>query len=112
MSRPASSTTHEPTSIGYALVWVALVVLATLSLLASRVLDRRLGLAAALTIAVLKAGLVAAFFMHLARGRPVHRMAFATAIAFVLLLVFGVVADVAARSTASAYVDESHEPAR
>ncbi len=87
-------------------VWIALVVLATASLLASRVISGSAGLAVSLAIAAIKAGLVAAFFMHLARGRAVHRMAFAAAIAFFLLLVLGILADVGTRSVASSYVDD------
>jgi caa(3)-type oxidase subunit IV len=59
-----------------------------------------------LSIAAVKAALVAAFFMHLAHGRPVHRIAFAAAIAFFLLLTLGVIADVGTRSVASVYVDD------
>ena len=88
------------------IVWIALIVLATASLL---VVERGLGggsLASRSSIAAVKAALVAAFFMHLAHGRPVHRMVFAAAIAFFLLLVLGVIADVGTRSIASVYVDD------
>jgi cytochrome c oxidase subunit 4 len=90
----------------YIVVWIALVVLATASLWLSSVVSGTAGLAVALSIAAIKAALVAAFFMHLAHGRPVHRMAFAAAIAFFLLLMLGVIADVGTRSIASVYVDD------
>ncbi|MEO8551671.1 MAG: cytochrome C oxidase subunit IV family protein [Kofleriaceae bacterium] len=96
----------EPSRLGYVVVWIVLVVLATASLIASRVTSGSGGLAISLAIAAIKAALVAAFFMHLARGRAVHRMAFAAAIAFFLLLVLGVLADVGTRSVASTYVDD------
>lgn len=96
----------EPSRLSYIVVWIVLVVLATASFAASRVVTGSAGLAISLVIAAVKAALVAAFFMHLARGRAVHRMVFAAAIAFFLLLVLGVVADVGTRSIASAYVDD------
>lgn len=85
----------------YALVWLALVALATLTLFVSRAG----GLPVALAIAGAKAALVVAFFMHLAGGRPIHRVVFVVGIAFLVLLVVGVLADVGTRSLASAYVD-------
>lgn len=94
-----------PSALRYAIVWAVLVALATLSLVASRSVTGDWGLVVALAIAATKAGLVVAFFMHLASGRPLHRIVFAVAIAFVLLLVLGIMADVGTRSTASAYVD-------
>jgi cytochrome c oxidase subunit 4 len=90
----------------YIVVWIVLVALATASLWLSSVVSGTAGLAVALSIAAVKAALVAAFFMHLAHGRPVHRMAFAAAIAFFLLLTLGVIADVGTRSIASVYVDD------
>jgi cytochrome c oxidase subunit 4 len=89
----------------YVLVWISLVVLATLSLILSRTVGGSAGLVLSLGIAALKAGIVAAFFMHLWGGRGSHRLAFITAIAFVIVLVLGVVADVGLRSSASSYVD-------
>jgi caa(3)-type oxidase subunit IV len=91
--------THETSATTYILVWVALIVLATIALFASRS-----GLAIAMVIGAAKAILVAAYFMHLAHGAPTHRMAFIIAIGFIMLLVFGVIADVGTRDLASAYV--------
>ena len=84
----------------YLAVWLALVALATLTLLVSRTG----GLPVALVIAIAKAVLVAAFFMHLHGDRPIHRMVFLIAVGFIALIVIGVLADVATRSLASAYI--------
>jgi cytochrome c oxidase subunit 4 len=107
---PTDDEHRAPSAIAYVLTWVALVVLATASLLASRVVTGSAGLGVSLAIAAVKAGLVAAIFMHLAHGRAVHRMAAAAAVAFLLLLVLGVIADVGTRSVASVYVDELGQP--
>jgi cytochrome c oxidase subunit 4 len=101
-----SETEHAPGALGYVLVWLALIVLATLTLFASRAVTGGWGLVVALAIAGAKALLVLAFFMHLAGGRPVHRLTFAAAMAFLVLLVLGVLADVGTRSIASSYVDD------
>lgn len=81
-----------------------------LTLLASRAVTGGWGLVIAFVIAAAKAGLVVAFFMHLAGGRPIHRMVFAAAIAFTILLVLGILADVGTRSIASSYVDDLGGP--
>jgi cytochrome c oxidase subunit 4 len=94
-----------PSARTYVLVWIALIVLATASLFVSTIIPGG-SLAISIAIAAVKAGLVAAFFMHLAHGRPVHRMAFVAAVAFFLLLMLGVIADVGTRSIASVYVDD------
>src|SRR6185436_21131833 len=97
---------RELGALAYAAVWLALVVLATVTLFASRAVTGGWGLAVAFAIAAAKAVLVVAFFMHLAGGRPIHRIAFATAMAFLVLLVLGLLADVGTRSLAGPYVDE------
>lgn len=89
---------------------VVLVVLATATLIASRVVTGGAGPVISFAIAAAKAGLVLACFMHLASGRPVHRVIFAIAMGFLVLLVLGVLADVGTRSLASAYVDELGGP--
>lgn len=101
---------REPGALGYALVWLALVVLATVTLFLSRAVTGGWGLAIALVIATSKAVLVVAFFMHLAYGRPIYRIVFTIAMAFLVLLVIGVLADVGTRSIASAYVDDLGRP--
>ncbi|HET7503352.1 MAG TPA: cytochrome C oxidase subunit IV family protein [Kofleriaceae bacterium] len=112
LSDPALSDepAHAPGALGYAGVWLALIVLATVTLVLSRAVTGGWGLVIAFAIAAVKAGLVVAFFMHLAGGRPIHRIVFAIAIAFLVLLVLGILADVATRSVASAYVDELGRP--
>lgn len=100
--------THDraPGALGYLLVWLALVVLATVTLFASRAVTGGWGLLIAFAIASAKAALVIAFFMHLAGGRPVHRIVFITAMAFLVLLVLGILSDVGTRSIAGPYVDD------
>ena len=105
-----SSDSHAPSGLGYVVVWIVLVVLATVTLFASRAVTGGWGLVVAFVIATAKAALVVAFFMHLAGGRPIHRIVFAIAIGFVLLLVLGVLADVGTRSIASSYVDDLGRP--
>src|ERR1700754_3917493 len=101
---------HGPNALGYVLVWIALVVLATITLFASRAVTGDWGLLVAFAIAAGKAALVVAFFMHLASGRPVHRLVFIVAMGFLVLLVLGVLSDVGTRSIASSYVDEQGQP--
>ena len=100
--------THDraPGALGYVLVWLALVVLATVTLFASRAVTGGWGLLVAFAIASAKAALVIAFFMHLAGGRPIHRIVFITAMAFLVLLVIGILSDVGTRSIAGSYVDD------
>jgi cytochrome c oxidase subunit 4 len=104
--RPTSHEPHEPGALGYALVWAALVVLATATLILSRAVTGGWGLLVAFVIALTKAVLVAAFFMHLSSSRPIHRIIFAIAMAFLVLLVIGVLADIGTRSLAGPYVDD------
>ncbi len=101
MAPPVSDPVdRHPSAPAYLLVWLALVLLATLTLLVSRTG----GLPVALAIALVKAALVCAFFMHLRGGRPIHRVVFVIAMGFIVLLVLGILADVGTRSLASAYV--------
>lgn len=97
---------HEPGAAVYLVVWLALVVLATVTLIASRAVTGGWGLVVAFAIATTKAVLVVAYFMHLASGRPIYRIVFSIAMGFLVLLVIGVLADVATRSIASSYVDD------
>jgi len=110
---------HAPGAAGYVIAWGALVVLATVTLVASRAAGGGWGLVIAFAIATAKAGVVAAVFMDLsgdlvgrhAGGRPIHRVVLAVAVGFVLVLVLGVLADVGTRSVASPYVDDLGQPA-
>jgi caa(3)-type oxidase subunit IV len=65
---------------------------------------------AAFAIASAKAVLVVSYFMHLSGGRPIHRIVFSIAMAFLVLLVIGILADVGTRSIASSYVDDLGAP--
>jgi caa(3)-type oxidase subunit IV len=104
-------TRHRaPGALAYLAVWIALVVLATVTLFASRAVTGGWGLLVAFAIAGTKAVLVVAYFMHLAGGRPIHRIVFSIAMAFLVLLVIGVLADVGTRSIASPYVDDLGGP--
>ncbi len=96
----------QPSALTYLIVWVVLVVLATLSLLASHAPLGAWNVIVAFVIATIKAVLVLGFFMHLLHGPPLHRIVIAIAIGFVVLIVLGVLADVATRSVASVYVDD------
>ncbi len=107
---PAASDHRAPGALGYVIVWITLVVLATATLFASRAVTGGWGLVVALVVAILKASLVVAFFMHLAHGRPIYRIVFVTAMAFLVLLVLGILADIGTRSIASSYVDELGYP--
>jgi cytochrome c oxidase subunit 4 len=111
VTSPENASEHyAPSAAGYAVVWLALVVLATVTLFASRAVTGGWGLVVAFAIATAKAVLVIAFFMHLAGGRPIYRIVFVIAIAFLVLLVIGILADVGTRSLASSYVDDLGRP--
>jgi cytochrome c oxidase subunit 4 len=101
---------HAPSALTYVLVWAALIVLATFTLFASRAVTGGWGLVVALAVASAKAGLVVAYFMHLATGRPIYRVVFLLAVAFLVLIVVGILADVGTRSAASSYVDDLGRP--
>jgi cytochrome c oxidase subunit 4 len=94
----------------YVLVWLALVALATISLVVAQAPIGEWAIVVALVIASVKAGLVLAYFMHLAHGDPLHRFVIGVAIGFLVLLALGVLADVGWRSAASAYVDDVGRP--
>jgi cytochrome c oxidase subunit 4 len=83
----------------YALTFVALIVLATVSLLLSFLHWPTGDLAVSLVIAGLKALLVLWFFMHLAEQRFSNRLVVAVSVGFVALLVGLTAADVVSRRT-------------
>jgi cytochrome c oxidase subunit 4 len=82
----------------YAGTYVVLLVLATLSLLLSRVHFAG-GLAAALAIAVIKAAAVLWFFMHLVEQSSSSRFAVLVAVSLMVVLAALTLADVATRHT-------------
>jgi cytochrome c oxidase subunit 4 len=83
----------------YVVTFVALLVLATVSLLLSMLHWPVWGTVVALVIAVVKALLVVFFFMHLVEQRFSNRLAVLVSILFVTLLVGLTSADVATRHT-------------
>src|SRR5580765_2492203 len=90
------------TGLGYALTFLALIALATLSLVLSLVAHWPVAdLLLALIIAFVKAVLVLWFFMHLAEQRFSNRFVIAVSVLFVGLLVGLTAADVVTRQTYS-----------
>ena len=85
--------------LAYVLVFVALVVLAAVSLFISFLHWPVWGTVVALSIAVIKALLVVFFFMHLVEQRFSNRAAVLVSVMFVCLLVGLTAADVATRHT-------------
>lgn len=82
----------------YVVVWIALLALtATTYVMAKVDLGGHWNLVVALTIAVAKAALVVLFFMHLWDGKGANRLVFVVSLFFVLLLIGGVVGDMATR---------------
>lgn len=87
------------TGVGYVATFLALLVLATLSLLLSFLHWEAGDLAVSIFIAVIKAGLVLFFFMHLVEQRFSNRATVLVSLMFVALLVGLTAADVATRQT-------------
>ena len=87
------------TAFGYVLTYLALIVLATVSLLLSFVHWPAGDLVLSLIIAAVKAVLVLWFFMHLYEQRFANRFVILVSFAFVGLLVSLVAIDVASRQT-------------
>ncbi len=111
MIEPITPHDPAPSATTYVVVWIALVVLATITLLIFRAPIGNWSIVVALVIATTKAVLVLAYFMHLAHGRPLHKIIFSVAVGFFILLVIGIVADVGTRIVASPYVDAPETPA-
>jgi cytochrome c oxidase subunit 4 len=84
----------------YARTWLGLIALAVLSLWLSELALGGWATPLALFVATLKAGLIAAFFMHLAGGSPLYRLALFTAAAFIGILALLMAADVETRHDA------------
>lgn len=87
------------TGVGYVGTFIALLALATISLLLSYLHWGRGDLVVSLLIAVIKAGLVLFFFMHLIEQRFANRATVLVSLLFVALLVGLTSADVASRHT-------------
>lgn len=82
----------------YVAVWIGLLALTATTYLTARVdLGGHWNLAVALVIAAVKASLVVLFFMHLWDSRGTNRLVFLVSVFFVVLLIAGVVGDIATR---------------
>ena len=82
----------------YYVIWIALLVLTAITVLAGRIhLGGGWGLVVALSIALVKAGLVALFFMHLWDHGGANRLILGLSLFFVLLLLGLTVLDNASR---------------
>ena len=82
----------------YVFVWIALLALTGTTYGMSKVdLGGHWNLVVALAIAAAKASLVVLFFMHLWDAKGTNRLVFIVSIFFVLLLIAGVVGDMATR---------------
>src|SRR5436305_4370080 len=104
MATPTVSTSHtenvhghHPSLLAYFLVWAALIVLTFVTYFTGRMHFEHGALALALTIAVTKAGLVIAIFMHLYYTRGAPLVSLSVSILFVLTLIAGVLGDLAFR---------------
>ena len=84
-------------SIAYWLVWLALLVLTAITWFTGRMHIAGFALVLALIIAVTKATLVVLFFMHLWEQKGVNRIAFASSVIFVMVMLLGVFGDVTMR---------------
>lgn len=85
------------TAKAYLLTWAVLLVLTTGTLLTSFVAHGIWEYVSGLGFAIVKASLVAWFFMHLVEERFSSRVSFVVGVLFVLLIVGLVVADVLTR---------------
>lgn len=85
---------HAASTRRYYVVWIALLVFTALTILVARVhLGHGLGVVVALAIAIVKASLVALFFMHLYDHGGANRIVLVTSVFFVVLLAGLVVLD-------------------
>lgn len=82
----------------YARTWLALVVLAAISVAISGLPLGAWSVPLALAIAVVKALLIVLFFMHLIDGGTVYRIAAGTAFVFIVLLSSLMATDVVTRN--------------
>jgi cytochrome c oxidase subunit 4 len=84
-------------AVPYLLVWLALLVFTAITYVTGTMHLGAWALPIALTIATIKSAMVALIFMHLKNSSGTTRVVFITALAFVALLLFFTVADVATR---------------
>src|SRR5262249_17429229 len=103
LSLPDARMSHTKSRYGspraHLLVWLALMILATLTLLLSGAHLGGLDVWFALAIAVVKTALVALFFMELVEHRFINSMVLIVSAGFIALLIGLSVADIATRRT-------------
>jgi cytochrome c oxidase subunit 4 len=93
----ASEGEHDVSARSLFVTWLALMVLAGVSLALRFAHLGGLGFHIALGIAVLKAVLVALVFMELAYEKPMMRFAFVTGVTLLVIMVVFMIADVLTR---------------
>jgi cytochrome c oxidase subunit IV len=94
-SAPGHGTDHHGDEIAHVMpvrlligVWLALMVLTVITVAVTSVdLGSRINLIVAMTIATIKAGLVATYFMHLRWDRPFNILVFVGSLLFVSLFI-------------------------
>ena len=97
VEHPTEHPTRHHSAVPYFVVWITLLFFTALTYLTGTAHLGRWALAIALTIAVIKSGMVAMIFMHLKDSSGATRLVFVTSLIFVALLLFFTVADVATR---------------
>ena len=97
MANGTAQETHTESALRYGIVYLALMVLTASTYLISRVDLGVWSFVIAIGIAIAKASLVVLIFMQLWEHKGSYRLALATAMLWVLLLMFFVVADVRTR---------------
>ena len=88
---------HAHSAVPYFVVWVVLLVFTATTYITGTMHLGGWALPIALTIACIKAALVALIFMHLKDSSGATRLVFVTALSFMGLLMFFTLADVATR---------------
>jgi cytochrome c oxidase subunit IV len=83
--------------LSYVIIWVILLALTALTYALSKAPLGNWHVPVALMIAGTKSALVITFFMHLKDHSPVNRAFFLLSLVFVVLLISGVLSDVATR---------------
>lgn len=83
----------------YLIIWLWLVALVGISVAAASVLPKFQALALIFSIAIVKAFLVARHYMHLKNEKPIYYAMVLVPLAFVIILLFGLVPDFAYHAT-------------
>lgn len=89
---------HEKhSSVTYYVIWIALLILTGVTVWTGQMHMPTFGLYLAMIIATTKATLVVLFFMHLWEQKGVNRVTFVSTIAFVIIMLLGVMGDYTTR---------------